>query len=161
MELLTLSSTLVPRKDSKELNIGHLCSLVEKYYPVDFTEHERNQLKSELELFNIEMPKNPKLSGASTLVEVCRGLVETGKHENYNMLDRLIRLILTLPVSTATIERAFSWMKICKNRLRNKMSDDFLADNLVVYIEREIAEKFDSDSVIDDFKMLKGRRAEL
>ncbi|XP_071687618.1 uncharacterized protein [Rutidosis leptorrhynchoides] len=161
MELLTLSSTLVPRKDSKLLNVDHLCSLVEKYYPVDFTEQERSRLKSELELFNIELGKNPKLIGASTLTEVCRGLVETGKHENYNMLDRLIRLILTLPVLTATTERAFSGMKICKNRLRNKMYDEFLADNLVVYIEREIAEKFNSESVIDEFKMLKGRRAEL
>ncbi|XP_071738644.1 uncharacterized protein [Rutidosis leptorrhynchoides] len=159
MELLTLSSTLVPRKDSKEFNIGHFFFLLEKYYPVDFTEHERNQLKSELELFNIEMPKNPKLSGASTLVEVFRGLVETWKYKNFNMLYRLIRLILTLPISTATTERAFSGMKICKNRLRNKIFDDFLADNLVVYIKREIAEKFDSESVIDDFKMLKGRRA--
>ncbi|XP_071695577.1 uncharacterized protein [Rutidosis leptorrhynchoides] len=122
---------------------------------------ERNRLKSELELFNIELGKNPKLIGASTLTEVCRGLVETWKHENYNMLDRLIRLILTIPVSTATTERAFLGMKICKNRLRNKMSDEFLADNLVVYIEREIAEKFNSESVIDEFKMLKGRRAEL
>ncbi|XP_071687699.1 uncharacterized protein [Rutidosis leptorrhynchoides] len=161
MELLTLSSTLVPRKKSKVLNIDHLCSLVEKYYPADFTEQERTRLKSEMELFNIEMQNNSKLSGASTLVEVCRGLEKTEKHENYNMLDKLIRLILTLPVSTATTERAFSGMKLCKTRHSNKMSDDFLADNLLVYIEREIAEKFDSDSIIDDFKMLKGRRAEL
>ncbi|XP_071694802.1 uncharacterized protein [Rutidosis leptorrhynchoides] len=100
-------------------------------------------------------------NGASNLVEVSRGLVETEKHENDNMLDKLIRLILTLLVSTATTERSFSGMKLCKNRLRNKMSDDFLVDNLLVYIEREIAEKFDSDSIIDDLKMLKGRRAEL
>ncbi|XP_071697594.1 uncharacterized protein [Rutidosis leptorrhynchoides] len=132
MELLTLSSTLVPRKKSKVLNIDHLCSLVEKYYLAYFTKQERT-----------------------------RGLVETEKHENYNVLDKLIRLILTLPVLTATTERAFSGMKLCKTRLRNKISDDFLADNLLVYIEREIAEKFDSDSIIDDFKMLKGRRAEL
>ncbi|XP_071699107.1 uncharacterized protein [Rutidosis leptorrhynchoides] len=165
MELLTFSSTLVPKKkinnNSKGLNVDHLCSLVEKYYPADFTEQERTRLKLELELFNIEMSKNPKLSGASTLVELCRVLVETKKCENYSLLDRSIRLILTLYVSTATTERAFSGMKICKTRLRNKMSDEFLVDSLVVYIEREIAEKFNSESVNDDFKMLKGRRANL
>ncbi|GJZ63180.1 tricalbin-3 isoform X1 [Tanacetum coccineum] len=47
-------------------------------------------------------------------------------------------------------------MKVCKNRLRNKMSDDFLGDSLVVYIEKEIAEKIDSQSVIEEFKSLKG-----
>ncbi|XP_071694444.1 psbP-like protein 1, chloroplastic [Rutidosis leptorrhynchoides] len=40
------------------------------------------------------------------------------------------------------------------------MSEDFLSSNLVVYIEREIAKMFDSESVIDEFKDLKGRRAE-
>ena len=52
-------------------------------------------------------------------------------------------------------------MKLCKTRLRNKMADDFLADILVVYIEKEIAEKFDSESIIEEFKSVKGRRAEL
>ena len=41
------------------------------------------------------------------------------------------------------------------------MSDDFLANSLVIYIEREIAENIDSKSIIDEFKDLKGRRAEL
>ena len=38
---------------------------------------------------------------------------------------RLIRLIVTLPVSTATKERVFSAMKLNKTRLRNKMEDNF------------------------------------
>ena len=63
----------------------------------------------------------------------------------YFLVDRLIRLLLTLPVSTATTERAFSVIKIVKTKLRNKMEDEFLIDNLIVYIEREIAKKFDSD----------------
>ncbi|PWA66965.1 Chloramphenicol acetyltransferase-like domain-containing protein [Artemisia annua] len=77
------------------------------------------------------------------------------KRKTYYLFDRLIRLILTLPVSTATTERAFSAMKVCKNRLCNKMSDDFLADSLLVYIEKEIAEKIDSESVIEELKALK------
>nr|GEV33537.1 zinc finger MYM-type protein 1-like [Tanacetum cinerariifolium] len=83
------------------------------------------------------------------------------KRETYYLFDRLIRLILTLSVSTATSERAFSAMKVCKNRLRNKMSYDFLTDNLMVYIEKEIAENIDSEAVIENFKSLKSRRAEL
>ncbi|XP_076947317.1 uncharacterized protein LOC143619221 [Bidens hawaiensis] len=118
VELLYLSSTLVSKKQPKAINIDDICLLVENYYPADFTEQERIQL-------------------------------------------RVVRLILTLPVSTATTERGFSAMKMVKNRLRNRMSDEFLANNLVVYIEREIAEKFDSKSVIDEFKDLKGCRAQL
>jgi hypothetical protein len=68
---------------------------------------------------------------------------------------------LTLPVSTATTEQAFSAMKIVKTRLRNLMEDDFLTNYLIVYIEKEIAETFTIDMIIDDFYSMKERRAQL
>ena len=76
-------------------------------------------------------------------------------------IDRLIRLVLTLPVSTATTERAFSAMKLLKTRLRNKMKDDFLRDCMLVYIEREIAMEFMTDSIIDDLYAKKNRKVRL
>ena len=79
----------------------------------------------------------------------------------YDLVERVCRLLLTLPVSTATTERGFSAMKIFKNRLRNKMSDQNLANSMVLYIEKEIANKFDAESIIEEFKDLKGRKAEL
>ena len=39
-------------------------------------------------------------------------------------------------------KRVFSAMKIVKIRLRNRMKDDFLENYLIVYIEKEIAERF-------------------
>jgi len=60
--------------------------------------------------------------------------------------------VLTLPVSTATTERAFSAMNIVKTRLRNKIEDEFLMDSLIVYIEREVAATINIDSIIDDFR---------
>nr|GEV15419.1 zinc finger MYM-type protein 1-like [Tanacetum cinerariifolium] len=161
MDLLTLGSVLVLKNDSNRYNIDEICLLVEKYYLADFTKQERLRLSSELEIFNIERSKNLKLSKVSTIAELCKVLVETKKRESYYLLDRLIRLILTLSVSTATTKRGILAMKICKSRLRNRMSDDFLADSLVVYIEKEVAENFDSESLIDEFKKLKGRRADL
>jgi hypothetical protein len=61
-------------------------------------------------------------------------------------------------VSTTTTERAFPAMKVIETRLHNKMDDEFLANNLVVYIERKIVENFNSDSILDDFSSLKQRR---
>ena len=74
------------------------------------------------------------------------------------MIDRLIHLVLTLPVSTATIERAFSAMKLLKIRLRNRMKDEFLADNMIVYIKKEIAENFTIEMIMDEFYSIKNRR---
>ncbi|XP_042752606.1 uncharacterized protein LOC122195145 [Lactuca sativa] len=145
MKLLSLSSTLVSKVHPNVINIDQICLLVEKYYPKDFTEQKRIQLRYQLEIFNIDMKKNPKLSGVSTIADLCKGLVETQKRLAYYLFDRVVRLILTFSVSA---------MKIFKNRIRNKMSDDFLANNLVVYIEREIAENIDTKSVICEFKDL-------
>ena len=97
----------------------------------------------------------------SLITELCQGLVETEKSTIHPLIGRLIRLILTLHVWTTTIERAFSAMKIVKTRLSNRMEDDFLANYLIVYIEKEIAERFTSDMIIDDFYSMKERRAQL
>jgi hypothetical protein len=85
------------------------------------------------------------------LSELCRGLAISEKWKIYNLIDRLIRLVLTLPVSTATIERAFSAMKLVKTRLRSRMEDESLADHLVVYIEKEIAKDFPIKIIMDEF----------
>ncbi|KAK2633924.1 hypothetical protein Ddye_028716 [Dipteronia dyeriana] len=71
---------------------------------------------------------------------------------------KLIVLVLTLMVSTATTERSFSAMLIVKTRIRNKMKDDFFTNFLIMYIEREIAEKLSIDSTINAFGDLKKRR---
>ena len=112
IELLTLSSALIPKKDEL-LNVDKIFLLVEKYYPADFTEQERFQLRYQLEMFNIVRSKNSKLSCSSIIASLCEIIIETEKHETYHLVDRLIRLILTLPVSTATTKRGFSAMKIC------------------------------------------------
>ncbi|CAI0548457.1 unnamed protein product, partial [Linum tenue] len=157
LELLKLSSSLDPRDGYKAFNIGAICDLAEKYYP-DFSEKDLDDLKYELKHFQADAPTHPELQNLSSLAELCHGLAKTGKSKEFNLVDRLIRLILILLVSTSTGERAFSAMKIVKNRLRNKMNDDFLADNLVIFIEREIAETFSLDAILSDFNDLKERR---
>jgi len=96
----------------------------------------------------------------SSIANLYQGLVETEKSTIYLLVDRLIRFILTLPVSTTT-ERVFSAIKIDKTRLHNRMEDDFLVNYLIVYIEKEIAERFTIDMIIDDFYFMKERRAQL
>ena len=81
----------------------------------------------------------------SKISELCRGSKISGKSKIDFLIDRLIRLMLTLPVSTTTTERAFSTMKLLKTRLRNRMVDELLADNIIVYIEKEITRNFIGD----------------
>ncbi|XP_074265702.1 uncharacterized protein LOC141588147 [Silene latifolia] len=159
MGLLTLTSVLAPYDGYKNFDCEKICSLAQKYYPSDFTPQEQIHLRYQLHHFLCEVNgDDPTLRNLSTLQELCQCLAETGKSDVYFLIDRLIQIVLTLPVSTATTERAFSGMKIMKTRLRNKMEDDFLADSLVIYIEREISKSFSTESIVDDFKSLKNRR---
>ncbi|CAL1356546.1 unnamed protein product [Linum trigynum] len=122
LELLKLSSSFDPQDGYKAFNIGAICDLVEKYYPLDFSEKDLDDLKYELKHFQAYAPTHPELRNLSLVAELCHA------------------------------------MKIVKNRLRNKMNDDFLADNLVIFIEREIAETFNLDAILSDFNDLKERR---
>jgi len=54
MELLILSSALDPKDAYKAFNIDKICTLVEKYYPMDFNEQEKINLNFQLQHFIID-----------------------------------------------------------------------------------------------------------
>ncbi|XP_042386730.1 uncharacterized protein LOC121978454 [Zingiber officinale] len=137
VELLSVSTALDPKNSFDSINSDDICKLAKKFYPEDFTNQDIVALEYELQL------------------------TESGRSKVYIMLTKLIHLVLTLPVSTATTERAFSAMKHVQTTLHNKMEDDFLEDYLTLYIERDLAKNIDVDSVIDEFYVSKSRRAQL
>ena len=47
--------------------------------------------------------------------ELAKKLANTGKHETYPLVYLLVKLVLTIPVTTTTVERSFSTMKNIKN----------------------------------------------
>ncbi|KAM6586353.1 hypothetical protein CsatA_008958 [Cannabis sativa] len=158
VELLILSSALDPREIHTSFRINDICKLVQKFYPKDFTEYEMVQLRTQFEHF-AHVRELPDFTVLATISDLCQWLVKTRKAEIFPIVYKVITLILTLPVSTATTERSFSAMNIVKTTLRNKMEDEFLSDCLLVYIEREIAKKFSIDSLIDDFRDMQERRS--
>ena len=56
-----------------------ICHLVEKYYPLDFFERDRTGLKIQLKLFEHDVQNHSKFQKFSSIVELCRRLVETEK----------------------------------------------------------------------------------
>ena len=188
-KLLVLCTSLDPRDSFRSFKIDDICLLASKIYPADFSEQERNNLRHQLQHYEFDVLANPQFQNLSTIADLCRRLAETRKSNDYYLIDRLyniphflsiipnhfcrwqilsifffdrlIRLVLTLPVSTATSERAFSAMKLVKTRLRNKMGDEFLRDCLIIYIEKEIAIEFTTDTLIDNFYDMKTRRVRL
>ncbi|XP_042423618.1 zinc finger MYM-type protein 1-like [Zingiber officinale] len=144
VELLSLSAALDPKNSFESFNIDDICKLAEKFYPQDFTKQDIYSLRIELQHYQSDVIFESRFQ-VSTLSNLCQELVASRRSENYVMLTRLIYLVLTLPVSTAIVERAFSAMKHIKTAIRNKMEDGFLADCMTIYIEQEFAMNIDVD----------------
>uniref|UniRef100_A0A2N9H6F6 TTF-type domain-containing protein n=1 Tax=Fagus sylvatica TaxID=28930 RepID=A0A2N9H6F6_FAGSY len=66
-----------------------------------------------------------------------------------------------MQVATATVERAFSVMKIVKNRLRSRISDQWMNDSLIVYIEKDIFHSIDNEVIMQRFQNMKTHRNQL
>ena len=85
--------------------------------------------------------------------ELAKKLVKTRKHDTYPLVYLLVKLVLTIPIAFATIERSFSTIKYIKNELRNRMGDQWMNDCLIVYIERDVADSIDNETIMNDFKI--------
>ena len=132
--------------------------LVKNFFPQDFTDYDKQVLEKELYHFEYNVVQDPEFKKLKSLFDLCQWLVRTGNSEYYKLVYRMVRLVLTLPISTATTKRAFSAMKAVKTNLQNKMKNDFLTDSLMLYIEKDIALTFSLDSIVDDFEDLKESR---
>uniref|UniRef100_A0A8R7RAE7 DUF4371 domain-containing protein n=1 Tax=Triticum urartu TaxID=4572 RepID=A0A8R7RAE7_TRIUA len=161
MGLLSVSVTLIPKNRFACFNAKDICKMVEKFYLADFTHQELIALERQLNHFASDASNNEDLKKPTTLIALCRCLFVTGRYRIYNMVDRLIRFLITLPVSTTSVECAFSSLKIIKTRLHNTMEDEYLANSLLIQVERELATKFNFEDIIADFKDRKKRRANL
>ncbi|KAG2563993.1 hypothetical protein PVAP13_8KG341804 [Panicum virgatum] len=103
------------------------------FYPHDFDFQERNQLHLSMMLVKRDMVSR------------------------YDIVYKLLKLVLVLPVATAGVERIFSAMNTIKNKLRSKMGQDFLNNCLTTFIERDFLQAKDED-IINYFQAMKDRK---
>ncbi|KAL3839148.1 hypothetical protein ACJIZ3_023739 [Penstemon smallii] len=131
-ELLLCVACLSPSELFAAFDKEKLVCLAE-LYPSDFSFLELSALPNQLENY------------------IRDKMVATKRHVVFFLVYRLVTLALILPVATASVERAFSAMKMVKNRLRSKMGDQWLNDILVIFIERDIFCDISYDAIMDRF----------
>jgi len=159
-ELLTCFACLDPRDSFSNFDVNKLARLTDIYLD-DFSFDDRKRIKDQLETFIIHVRRVEAFRACYDLASLAMKMVELKRHEIFPLVYRLIELALLLPVATASVERAFSAMKIIKTELRNKMSDGWLNDLMVVYIEREIFKGIDLESIKKAFQKKKDRNMQL
>ena len=73
----------------------------------------------------------------------------------------LIKVAMTIPVTSATAEHSFSVLKRIKTYLRATIGQERLTHLAVLLIERELSKNIDLDSVIDHFHAMHPRCMQL
>jgi len=123
-----------------------------KYFQIDSLKisTEFTSAKSLFKHKNILSPDHDTI--INTLKELPEAFSETLK---------IIQIIFTLPVSTASNERFFSSLKKVKSYIRSTIGDDRLNDLMVISVEKEEADKIDLNEAVNLFANMKNRRYKL
>ncbi|XP_015168393.1 uncharacterized protein [Solanum tuberosum] len=159
--LLIGVACLNPVDSFSSFDIKNILRMAE-LYPDDFGENVMVTLRNQLETYIVDVRDvDKRFSNLKGLGDLSEMLVKVKKHLNYPLVFRLIKFALLLPVATATVERAFSAMKLIKSELRNRMDDDFLSSCMVPYVEKRIFNTISDESIMNRFQEMKTRRIEL
>jgi hypothetical protein len=129
-----------------------------EFYPNNFSASDLLRLEMQLQNYIDDMRREDSFQGIKSIVDLSVKLVQINRHNVYDLVYLLIKLVLILPVATAGVERAFSAMNFIKNKLRNRMSDSLLDDCLLTFIERDIFLTVKEDDIIDTFIAIRRRR---
>jgi hypothetical protein len=133
-----------------------LVKLATKFYASDFTRDELARLPWQLNMYVANLRRDERFQNLKNLSELSVMLVKTKKHEQYHIVYKLLKLVLILPVATSSVERMFSSMSYLKNKLRNKMGDDYLNYCMVTFVERDFFRQVKDEDIINLFQ--KGKR---
>ncbi|XP_019186579.1 PREDICTED: uncharacterized protein LOC109181283 [Ipomoea nil] len=159
-ELLLCVACFDPRNSFAMFDKDKLIRLAQ-FYPNNFSDIELELLDNQLQSYFIDVSSDPAFSKLDGIDELAQKRVETRRRLDYTLVYLLLKLSLILPVATASVERAFSAMKLIKTSLRNRMSDDFLHDCLVPYVENDVFDQVSNEAILQRFQKMRERRGVL
>ncbi|XP_021724769.1 uncharacterized protein LOC110692092 [Chenopodium quinoa] len=121
-ELLTCLANLSPMDNFSSFDKEKVLKLA-SLYPKDFSHNELLSVDDQLEVFKQVMLDDENFLDLHDINSLSKMLVKNKLHETYPLIHLLIKLMLILPVTTASVEKVFSAMTYIKNKLRNSMGD--------------------------------------
>ena len=105
-EVIACFSCLDPKNSFSKFDVQKLSRLAE-IYSADFSNSDRTILRDQLETFVLHLRNHAAFSTCKDVESLATKMVETEKHLVFPLVYKLIELALLLPVSTASVERAF------------------------------------------------------
>lgn len=128
-----------------------VCSILKKYEAIlqldkDTTVTEWMRLK-----------QAGKRLGASSVYDLVQ-IVNTSNPDAYCNISKVVRLSLTLPLSSAACERGFSHLNIIKNKYRSRLSHARLSALMHIHLSKQTTETFDPKQAVELWMETANRR---
>lgn len=112
----------------------------------------------ELNLFDEICFLSEIIEKGTSPLQVLQKILSNSVGDVYANVAIALRIMLTLPVTTATAERSFSKLKLIKNYLRTTLNQEKTTNLAIISIEREIVDEMNFNDIIDTFADLKSRK---
>ena len=104
IELLLCVACLSPSNSFSAFDKEKLMRLAQ-FYPSDFSQHDLELLKEQLENYIWDMTSNSEFADLKGISDLAQKMVGTKKDQTYQLVYLLLTLALILPVATASVER--------------------------------------------------------
>jgi hypothetical protein len=101
-------------------------------------------------LLDIAQTKHVRLNNVEDIVSFIISHCESVK-DMIPEIIKLLKIVMTIPVSTCTAARSFSALRRIKTYLRSTMTQQRLTDHMIVHVNREIADDLDLEEIADIF----------
>ncbi|PVH33693.1 hypothetical protein PAHAL_8G046400 [Panicum hallii] len=152
--LLTYMAALSPKDSFGDFKLESLMELA-KLYPNNFNQEQLKDLAHELPIYIDNIKADERFSNLNSITALAKLMVDTNKHQAFPLVYKLLKLVLVLPVATASVERCFSAMKIVKTILRSRIENTFINDCIICFVEPAFVATISDNAVIDRFQKMK------
>lgn len=120
----------------------------------------------DLERLKVQVPMLPSVKTSSQAIKqvtsvrtIVGAMAESDIYKGMlPEIDRLLKLYLTFPVTTATAERSFSSLRRVKTYLRSTMTSCRLNNLFLLYIHQDRTDSLDLYEIAKDFISVNNRR---
>ncbi|XP_037410385.1 uncharacterized protein LOC119273263 [Triticum dicoccoides] len=109
--LLGHMASFTPKDSFAAFNLDSLVKLAE-FYPDDFDSRKLDDLGPELRTYIDNVRVDERFANLDGIADLAKLMVETNKHITFPLVYHLLKLVLILPVATASVERCFSAMNV-------------------------------------------------
>lgn len=97
-----------------------------------------------------------KVTSVRTVCEIMQSVPVA--QEMFSEVDKLLRIYLTIPITTATAERSFSALRRIKTYLRSTMSEERLNNAMLLHVHKDLCDNTDLSKIAQMFVSCNSRR---